>query len=365
MSSLEKYIQDSLESLYAKEQYRTLAPLPAYTSSIINFYDNDYFNLSTHPEVIACIVQAAESEGMGIRASRLLSRTTSYYCKLETLLAEMKRSEAALVFGSGYQTHIGIIPALASKEDVIIADKYIHASMLDGARLSGARLIRFAHNDPASCAILLNKYRAHYRHCLILTETVFSMDGDLAPLAALSELAQQHDALLVTDDAHGTNQWMPTTSYPSHLQMGTLSKALGCYGGYVCGSHAMISYLINTARSLIYSTALPTPVVAGAYAALLFLRNNIQLLNKPLEHARYFTQSMDLPDAQSPIVPYIVGTNAKATRLAQALYERGYRVPAIRPPTVPKNTARLRFTFSAAHTKKQIDQLVLTLKECE
>ena len=373
MSSLEKYIQEHLESLHTRDQHRELITYSKTDSTTIQpaddnrtyiaFNDNDYFNLSTHPDVISAIIQTTKSEGMGIRASRLVTGNNPQYTALETLLAQMKQTEAALVFGSGYLTHIGIIPALVGKGDLIIADKYMHASMIDAARLSGATCLRFLHNNLTSCRILLERYRHQYRHCIILTETIFSMDGDTAPLAGLSELAKIHDALLVSDDAHGTGFFMENPLNNSHLHMGTLSKALGSYGGYVCGSKVMMDYLTNTARSLIYSTALPAPLLAGAYAALNYLKNNINLSTQLIDKAKYFTDKMKISEARSPIVPYIVHSSQRAIALSRGLKEKGLLVPAIRPPTVPRNTARLRITFCLSHTQNQIDHLINSLKE--
>lgn len=370
MPSLEKYIQDQLEFFSNKGQRRILhhyhktspTTLQKENKEYLSFNDNDYFNLSTHPEVIARTKETIEQYGIGTRASRLQSGNHPLYRALENLLAQSKGTEASLVFGSGYLTNIGVIPALVGKGDLIIADKLIHACLIDGAKLSGAKLVRFSHNDPTSCQRLLQKHRRHYRHCLILTETVFSMDGDVAPVAKLFSLANQFDAYLLTDDAHGFGLFDHHTM-PAHIHVGTLSKAIGCYGGYVCASQTIIDYLINTARSFIYSTALPTPILAGAAHAITILNNSSHIKRQPIDNAIYFTKEMDLPLAQSAIVPYIIGTSYQALQVSAQLEKNNILAQAIRPPTVPLNTARLRLTFSAAHTKNDLNKLIRILKE--
>lgn len=331
---------------------------------LVSFSSNDYLGLSQHPEAVAAANLATSSYGTGAGASRLVTGNHPLYRQLETALAKWKGEEAACVFGSGYLTNLGVIGALMGKEDIILADKLSHACLLDGALLSGATVRRFVHNDVDSCRKLLKEKRNNYGNCLLVTEAVFSMDGDLAPLAALAALAAEYDAWLLVDEAHalfGSRDW--TAEGRSVIRTGTLSKALGSYGGYVCGSQALIAYLQTAARSLIYSTALPPGVLAAALAALAVEEREPQRAKKALENAQCFTRLMGLPPAQSAIVPLVIGEESRAMHLSAALQRSGYLVAAIRPPTVPPGTARLRFTFSASHTQSQLHGLVEALKK--
>lgn len=321
---------------------------------LISFSCNDYLGLSQNEQIKTAAIVAIEKYGVGSGASRFVTGNTTLYQELEEKLAKMKATDDAIVFGSGYLANIGVIPALVGKEDVIIADKLIHACMLDGAKLSGAKLIRFSHNSVDKCEELLKKHRNSFKNCLILTEHVFSMDGDVAPISELYSLAEKYNACLMTDDAHGFGI---LASQKAHLQMGTLSKAVGCYGGYVCASKDIIEYLRNKSRSLIYSTALPPSVLASASQSLQIIDQNIGKPCKALQNAQYFCEILGLAKAQSSIVPLILGDEQKAIVASQMLEEAGFLVSAIRPPTVPKNTARLRFTFSSLHSRENIDNI--------
>lgn len=368
MPALDTILQQKLALLEAKHLRRQIAVSAREDGMVVrrggrqlvSFSYNDYLGLVRHPHVIAAARTALEAYGAGAGGARLLTGNHPLYDALEALLAQVKGTEAACVFGSGYLANIGAIPALVGAGDLIIADKLIHACSLDGAKLSGATLMRYAHNNIAHCRLLLAANRAEYQHCLILTETVFSMDGDCAPVAALAALAQEFNAWLMTDDAHG----IPVAGYtsPAAIQMGTLSKAVGSYGGYVCGSTTLVEYLRNAARSLVFATALPPATIAASIAALTVMQHDPALCAKPLEHARYFTSLLNLPEAQSAIVPVILKENDKAVAASKLLEERGFLVSAIRPPTVPENTARLRFAFSALHTREHIEQVATIIK---
>jgi 8-amino-7-oxononanoate synthase len=282
------------------------------------------------------------------------------YFELEQLLAQIKGTERALVFGSGYLANLGVIAALVRKNDLILADELSHACTWDGARLSGASVMRFAHNSLEHCQDLLTQHRTGFDRCLILTETIFSMEGDRAPVAELSALAVEHDAWLMTDDAHGLGI---CGANPVDVQMGTLSKAAGSYGGYVCARSEVIAFLENRARSLVYATGLPPASVAAAAAALRIMRDNAGLVQKPIDNARIFTAALGRQPAQSPIVPVIVGQAGAALDASAMLEAHGYLVIAIRPPTVPPGTARLRFSFSALHQAHDIERAAALLKE--
>ena len=280
-------------------------------------------------------------------------------------LAAFKGTEAACVFGSGYLANIGVIPALLGKGDLVAIDELAHACLWSGARMTGATVLSFPHNDSDGFAALLARDRRQYRHAKIATEGVFSMDGDRAPLPALSRTAKAHDAWLLVDDAHGFGvlgngrgtSFAESEPIDVPLQIGTLSKALGSYGGYLCASEAVIDLMRSRARSLIYSTGLPPATIAAATAALDIVMREPELTALPLQKARRFTTALNLPEAQSAIVPVILGDDTAALEASQTLEREGFLVTAIRPPTVPDGTARLRVTFCAQHRDDDIDRL--------
>jgi 8-amino-7-oxononanoate synthase len=326
----------------------------------VSFSCNDYLGLAHHPAVIAAARDALERHGTGAGASRLVTGSHQPYAELERLLAKLKGTERAIVFGSGYLASLGVIAALVGKSDLIVADRLSHASTWDGARLSGATVMRFAHNNTGDCASLLEHHRPAFGRCLIVTETVFSMDGDRGPIAELSALARAHDAWLMTDDAHGLGTRLDTEV---DVQMGTLSKMAASYGGYVCARAEVIAFLENTARSLIFSTGLPPASVAAAAAALRIISDDPELVARPRQNAARFTTALSRPPAESPIVPVIVGDAERALAASAMLREHGFLVVPIRPPSVPPGTARLRFAFSAWHEPEDIDRAAGLLKE--
>lgn len=332
---------------------------------LISFSCNDYLGLSHHPEVIRRAGEAAELYGAGAGASRLITGNHPLLGELEDRLAGIKNTESCLVFGSGFLANVGLIPALAGPGDLVLVDELAHACLNAGARLSGARMIRFAHNDMADLAARLKGERPKFGKCLILTDTVFSMDGDLAPLPALREIADAHDGWLVTDDAHGIGVigggrgggFAFSPPVKADVQMGTLSKALGSYGGYVCGSRKLTDLLVNRARSFVYSTGLPPMSAAAALAALDIMARNPSLTARPLKLAGRFCDRAGLGEPQSPIVPVILGGNDAVVSASEKLADEGFLVSAIRPPTVPVNTARLRIAFNAGHQEADTDRL--------
>jgi 8-amino-7-oxononanoate synthase len=339
-------------------------------AELISFCCNDYLGLSQHPAVKRAAIEAVERYGAGAGASRLVTGNHPLYAALEERLARLKGTEAACVFGSGYLANLGIPPSLVGPDDLIVADRLVHSSMHAGIRASRARAVFFAHNDVDGCRTLLRRHRAGRPRCLIMTEGVFSMDGDRAPLAALCAIADDYDGWLMTDDAHGLGVIGGGRGSAAEagvagrvpLQMGTLSKAVGAYGGYLCASRPVIELLVNRARSLIYATGLPPASVAASIAALDLIESDADLVAAPLRKARRFTAALDLPEAASPIVPLVVGDPEVALAASQALEERGFLVTAIRPPTVPEGTSRLRFTFSAMHSDEDVDRLVAAVR---
>jgi len=338
---------------------------------LVSFSCNDYLNLSHHPKVKAAAAAALERYGTGAGASRLVTGNHPLFAELESRLAQIKGTEAACVFGSGYLANAGIIPALIDRDDLVLLDELSHACLWAGARLARANVLAFRHNDVAHAAALLAEFRAQHANAMIATDGVFSMDGDLAPLPALAALAARTDAWLIVDDAHGLgvvgdgrgSRFAHGDVPDVPLQMGTLSKAAGGYGGYLCASRAVIDLIQNRARSFIYSTGLPPATVAAATAALDIIASDRDLVAKPLRNARRFTAAAGLPEAQSAIVPVVLGTADRALAASRHLEDEGFLVVAIRPPTVPDGTARLRVAFTAGHAEGEIDRLAALIRE--
>ena len=344
---------------------------------LLNFSSNDYLGLANDSRVRDAAIRAINEFGVGAGASRLISGTQSPHVRLERALAKWKGTEAALCFSSGYAAALGAIPALVTKNDVVLLDKLCHASLIDAAKLSGARLRIFPHNNLRKLESHLEWARREHtgKRILILTESVFSMDGDLAPLRDLIEIKKRFDALLMLDEAHavgviGANgrglAAEQNVSDHVDVQMGTLSKALGASGGYICGSRLLIEWLVNRARSFIYSTAPPPAITAAALAALNFLSSaegeeRRLLLWKRIRSMQELLPRTELNKlcgaARSAIFPWIVGDEQAALNLAAALQSEGFLVPAIRYPTVAKGAARLRITVTAAHQEDQIKAL--------
>lgn len=374
MQSLDAFASEKLRTLEAADLRRGLAASARADGPwverggrrLLSFSCNDYLNLTRHPLLRRAATAAIETWGTGAGASRLVTGNHPLYAELEARLARLKSTEAACVFGSGYLANTGVIPALVGAGDLILLDALAHACIWAGARLSGAAIRTFRHNDATEAAALLTASRRDYRHALIVTEGVFSMDGDVAPLPALAELARRCDAWLMSDDAHGVGVLgqgrgsgaalgMGPNDIP--LQMGTLSKALGSYGGYLCASRSVIDLMHNRARTLVYSTGLPPATIAVAIAALDIIASDPGLTERPLAKARRFTALAGLSEAQSPIVPIVIGPASAALAASRRLEEEGFLVTAIRPPTVPEGTARLRLAFCAEHSDEAIERL--------
>ncbi|TAL78238.1 MAG: 8-amino-7-oxononanoate synthase [Beijerinckiaceae bacterium] len=337
----------------------------------ISFSCNDYLNLSQHPAVKAAAIAATETYGTGAGASRLVTGNHPLFDRLEERLALFKQAEAAIVFGSGYLANLGIIPALAGQGDLILVDALSHACIFAGSRLSPAECRVFRHNDVDHARKILEKERASFRNALLVTDGVFSMDGDRAPIAELAALCASFDVWLMSDDAHGFgvlgegrgSNFASGAKVDVPLQMGTLSKAIGGYGGYLCASRPVIELLKTRARTLLFATGLPPASVAAALAALDIIEHEPELTVRPLARARAFTAELGLPEAQSPIVPLVLGDAAAALAASKLLEDEGFLVVAIRPPTVPEGTARLRFAFCAAHTEADVARLAQVVAE--
>ncbi len=338
---------------------------------LLSFSCNDYLNLTHHPAVKAAAIEAVKTYGVGAGASRLVTGNHPLLAQLEARLARLKGTEAACVFGSGYLANAGIIPALTGPQDLILIDELAHACLWAGSQLSPAKFITFRHSDMSHLESLLREHRHHYRNALIVTDGVFSMDGDLAPLAELVPLAQRFDAWLLTDDAHGIgvigngrgSTFAHGRPLAIPLQMGTLSKAIGGYGGYLCASAPVVDLVRNRARTLIYSTGQPPALTAAAIAALDVIETEPDYCAQPLAKARAFTRRAGLPLAQSPIVPVVLGDAVTALEASRLMEDEGFLVVAIRPPTVPEGTARLRLSFTAQHPDEDVARLADVIRE--
>ena len=331
---------------------------------------NNYLGLANHPALAAAAAEAARRYGVGAGASRLISGSLAIHRDLEARLARFKHTEAAVLFPTGYHANLGAITALVGKDDAVFSDRLNHASIIDGCRLSGAAVHVYPHADVDALAALLRRHPARRR--LVVTDSVFSMDGDHAPLGAIAAVAAEHGALLMVDEAHATGVEGPTGAglvealglgAAIDVQMGTLGKALGAAGAFVAGSARLVDLLVNRARSLIYTTALPPPVVAAVDAALDVVAREPErrarlasLANRLRERLR--TVGFTVPDGSGPIIPVIAGTSERALAWSRGLLEHGVFVQAIRPPTVPPGTARLRVTLMATHTDEDVEHAV-------
>jgi 8-amino-7-oxononanoate synthase len=377
-------IQSELEELAKAGLYRRLRTICSPQGSrirlhdrdIINFSSNDYLGLSNSEELRNAMIVGVQRYGVGSGASRLVCGNHAAHEELEQGIAQFKGTDAALAFSSGYATAMGVIPALCGKDDIIILDKLSHASLIDASRLSGATLRIFPHNHLEKLERLLESAREKQgasSRVLVVTESIFSMDGDAAPLREIVQLTEQYGALLLVDEAHGVGVMGPQgrgliaelgLEKRVALQMGTLSKALGVSGGYIAGSQDLIELLINKARSLIYSTAPPPAVAyAASEAVKLVASEKGDALRGQLRANLATLQHLIKSPRPSPaaIIPLIIGDERSAMDASATLQERGYLIPAIRFPTVSKGTARLRLTLSAAHETSQIEGLVTNL----
>jgi 8-amino-7-oxononanoate synthase len=337
MRSLDDYAQNKLAELDRRNLRRALSDtfredgvwIERGGKRLLSFSCNDYLNLTQHPALKRAAIEAIERYGVG----------------------------------SGYLANSGIIPVLIGADGLVLIDELSHACLWAGAQLSKGKVVPFRHNDMAQLSDLLRTHRKDHPRAMIVTDGVFSMDGDLAPLHELSALAKQHDAWLMTDDAHGLGVLgggrgsTAASGVEVPLQMGTLSKAIGGYGGYLCASQPVIDLMRNRARTLVYSTGLPPATVAAAIAALDLIESDPALVARPVQKAQHFTRLTNLPEAQSPIVPVIVGSEDGALAASRLLADQGFHVAAIRPPTVPQGTSRLRLTFTAGHPDGEIERL--------
>jgi 8-amino-7-oxononanoate synthase len=379
VSDFEVFLGERLREIQRQNLYRRLRNVSSAQGAritidgreVLHFSSNDYLGLAAHPRLKEAAIKATEHFGAGSGASRLISGSLRPHQELEECIARFKGTEAALAFSSGYATALGTITALLSRNDFIVLDKLVHASIVDAARLSGAKLRVFAHNDLNDLEEILrwcSGKRAAESNVLIITESLFSMDGDFAPLREIVALKEAHGAWLMVDEAHAAGLFGANrrglieernVAGQVEIQMGTLGKAVGSSGGYICGSRGLIELLINKARSLIFSTAPPPSASAAAQAGLAIIGSSEgqMLLDRLRSNISAFHSGA------SPIVPIIVGGEVEALKLSEELMNDGIFVPAIRYPTVPRDQARLRISFSASHSAEDARRLAQLLGE--
>lgn len=379
------FLEKKLEAIKESQRLRSLKELQVLSSTrlifegrdLLNFSSNDYLALASDCEILKPYQPGFNEAAIGSASSPLVCAYSNLTAQLERELALWKGTEAALLMNSGFQANSSIIPTLLDRHDVVFSDRLNHASIIDGIKLSGARNIRYKHADVADLKQLLEGKRGQFKKALIISESIFSMDGDCADITALCDLAEEYDALLYIDDAHGSGIVGEKGGGPVKEQMsrvdlylGTFSKAMGSFGAYVACSQQIKDYLVNTCRGLIYSTALPPAVIANNLAVVRFLQTvkadekrndlnaNITYLRKALTALPY-----QLISGNSPIVPLVIGSEQETLALAKFLLESGLYVVAIRPPTVPADSCRIRLTVSSSHSKEELDFLLSKLKE--
>ena len=378
------WIEESLETIHRADWYRSVktihnrpgAKVMLSGYEVINFASNDYLGLAADERLKQAAIKAIQQNGTGSTGSRLLSGHLELHRELEQMLSSTKQTEDAVVFSSGYLANLGAITAIVGKRDLILSDQYNHSSLKNGAILSGAKVIEYPHCDIAQLTEKLHQERQNYRRCLIITDSIFSMDGDLCPLPELLDIAEEFSCMLLIDEAHATGVIGKTGAGCSEhfgctgrelIQIGTLSKALGSLGGYIAGSNSLIDFLRNRAPSWIYTTALSPADTAAALAALKIVQQEPELRQQLWQNVNDLKQlikehlpNLKLVPTESPILCLQLPDAATALKAAKHLQEAGIFAPAIRPPTV--STSRIRISLMATHERGHIDQLVNTLK---
>jgi glycine C-acetyltransferase len=337
---------------------------------VLNFCSNNYLGLANHPKITAAASHAIETHGVGPAAVRTIAGTMDLHLELERRLAAFKGVESAITFQSGFTANLGCIPALVGKDDVIFSDELNHASIIDGSRLSGAKIIRYAHCSPDDLRSQLEQHRSAYPHALVITDGVFSMDGDIAPLDQIYAVTQQFDAILMVDDAHGEGVLGRggrgiVDHFHLHgkvdVEVGTLSKAFGVVGGVVAGNPIVVEWLRQRGRPFLFSSAMTAPDVAACLAAVDVLEESTELVDRLWENTRYFKAEMqrlgfDTGQSVTPITPIMLGEAPLAQQFSRALFEAGVFAMALGFPTVPRGKARIRVMISAAHSQSDLDQ---------
>ncbi len=378
------FYDKTLENLKNRGLYRRLRILEGEQNSevvidgkkAVQLSSNNYLGLASHPRIKMAAKEAIDRYGCGSGASRLLSGNSKLYQVLEEKLANFKKTAAALVFNTGYMANLGIIQSLTGKGDAIIGDELNHASIIEGCRLSRAEVACFPHKD-LDCLEFLLKKAGGARRRLIVTDGIFSMDGDIAPLPGIVKLARKYSSLVMVDDAHATGvlgkKGRGCAEYfglekEIDIQMGTLGKALGCFGAYVAGSKKLIDFLVNMSRPLIFTTALPPPVLASAAKAIEIVDNYPELRKNLWEKTAFLKKGLkksgfNLMESETPIIPVFIGDHDRAGKMGELLLEKGILAPGIRPPTVKRGTARIRVAVMATHSRKNLEQALSAFEE--
>jgi len=373
------FIDEELKRLKDKNLYRILRPVSTPQDhrikiagkSFILLSSNNYLGLANHKLIKKKSAEVLIKYGTGAGASRLISGNIELYDELEKIIARFKRTESALVFSSGYAANVGTISALAVEKDIIFSDELNHASIIDGCRLSGAEIKVYPHSSADKLEWMIKKSRSRGKK-FIITDSIFSMDGDIAPLGEIKSIASKHGCILFVDDAHATGVLGKTGRGSAELfgidgeidvYMGTLSKALGSAGGFICGKKELIDFLINKSRSFIYSTGLPPSALAAGTAAIELIEKNRSLRDKLLKNVEMLKTGLDslgydTMKSETQIIPVLMKSEELAIRAFNFLYDNGIFVPAIRPPTVPPNMSRLRITVMATHTMKEMEYVL-------
>jgi 8-amino-7-oxononanoate synthase len=379
-----KYISDELIRIKESGLYRELrvvenaqdTHIEIEGKTFLSFCSNNYLGLANHPSVVKAVKDAVGKYGWGAGASRLVSGNMTLHEKLENEISKFKRKESTIVFPTGYMANIGAISTLVSKGDLVICDKLNHASIIDGCRLSGADFRVYAHCNMEKLENILKK-SSKYNRKLIVTDSVFSMDGDLAPLPDIVRIATKHKAMVMVDEAHGTGVFGKNgrgvvehfnMNKEVNIVMGTLSKAIGSLGGYVSGDIVLINYLRNKARPFMYTTALPPAVCAASIAGINLIQEDPSMRESLWYNVRFIKDKLrslniNMISSESQIIPILIGDAQKAVEISKFLYKRGILIPAIRPPTVPANSSRLRMTVMSSHTQEDLVSLFEVLSE--
>jgi glycine C-acetyltransferase len=373
-----QWLSDELEELKSSGLYnriRTLAsPQGAYLvvdgKRVLNFCSNNYLGLANHPRLVEAARSAVGQYGVGPAAVRSIAGTTELHLELERRLAAFKGARATITFQSGFNANLGCIPAVVGKEDAVFSDELNHASIIDGCRLSGAAIVRYAHTQTEDLRKQLQETRSRYRRALVITDGVFSMEGDIAPLDQIASVAKEFEAMLMVDDAHGEGVLGRggrgiVDHFSLHgqvdIEVGTLSKAFGVVGGIVAGSPELVDWLRQRARPFLFSSAMTIPDTAACLAALDLLESSTELVDRLWENAGYFKDELkrlgfDTGRSVTPITPIMLGEATLANAFSRALFEEGVFAMAIGYPTVPQGRARIRVMISAAHDRKDLDQ---------
>ena len=377
-SSKLRWIETELQSLKDNGLYNRIRTLSSPQGAwlvvdgkrVLNFCSNNYLGLANHPRIVQAARETVERYGVGPAAVRSIAGTMDLHLQLEQRLASFKGVDSAITFQSGFSANLAVIPALVGKEDAIFSDELNHASIIDGSRLSGAKIIRYAHCDPADLQRVLQENRSSFPRAMVITDGVFSMDGDIAPLDKILEVAQQYEAILMVDDAHGEGVLGKggrgiVDHFGLHgrvdVEVGTLSKAFGVVGGVVAGNPLVVEWLRQRGRPFLFSSAMTVPDVAACLAALDVLEESTELVDRLWDNARYFKAEMlrlgfDTGKSATPITPVMLGEAPLAQQFSRELFNNGVFAMALGFPTVPRGKARIRVMISAAHSKDDLDQ---------